>query len=164
MNTTVTAKQFRVGWLLTGLVSAFLGFDAIIHLLNVGTVKTAMSELGWPEHLAPVIGIIEAAALCLLLYARTSLLGAVLVTAYLGGAVASNLRIEEPLLSTTLFPVYVAIVLWGGLYLKDRLLRSVVHAARQNVPLVPQAPTGRHRPLTDLLPTMRASPHNEKDR
>lgn len=139
MNTTVTATQLRLGWVLTGLVSVFLGFDAVIHLLNVANVKTTMSELGWPEHLAPVIGIIEAGALCLFLYSRTSLLGAVLLTGYLGGAVASNLRVEEPLLSTTLFPVYVAIALWGGLYLKDRLLRGVVHAACNNVPLVPQA-------------------------
>ncbi len=139
MNTTVTAIQHRIGWLLTGLASVFLGFDAIIHLLNTATVKTAMSELGWPEHLTLIIGIIEAAALCLFLYPRTSLLGVVLLTGYLGGAVATNLRVEEPLLSTTLFPVYVAIVLWGGLYLKDRLLRSVVHAALHNVPLVPQA-------------------------
>ena len=139
MNTSVTTTQLCVGWVLTGLISVFLGFDAVIHLLNTATVQSAMSELGWSEHLAPVIGIIEAGALCLFLYARTSLLGAVLLTGYLGGAVAANLRVEEPLLSTTLFPVYVAIVLWVGLYLKDRLLRSVVHAALHNVPLVPQA-------------------------
>ena len=136
MNTTVTTKQRRVGWVLTGLVSVFLGFDAVIHVLNVATVQSAMSELGWPEHLASIIGIIEAGALCLFLYARTSLLGAVLLTGYLGGAVATNLRVEEPLLSTTLFPVYVAVALWGGLYLKDHLLRSVVHAAHTNAPLV----------------------------
>jgi hypothetical protein len=77
-----------------------------------------------------VIGVVE--LVCLTLYAipRTSVLGALLLTGYLGGAVATHLRVENPLLGYTLFPLYVAALVWGGLYLRNERLRAVVPFTR----------------------------------
>ena len=123
---TVTPGQRKLGLVVTVLVSAFLTFDAVIHLLNVEQVQTAMTELGWPTGLSPLIGAIEAVALVLYVVPRTSILGGILLTGYLGGAVATHLRAESAVASTTLFPVYTGIVLWAGLWLRSALVRSML--------------------------------------
>ena len=78
------------------------------------------------------IGLIELVCLGLYLLPRTSVLGALLLTGYLGGAIATHVRAGNPLLSHTLFPVYVALVLWGGLYLRETRLHALVPFRRQN--------------------------------
>jgi DoxX-like protein len=85
-----------------------------------------MNRLGYPLTLTTVIGIIL--LLCVLLYAvpRTSILGAILLTGYLGGAVASQLRVGEPLFSNVLFPVYFGALIWAGLYLRDNRLSTLI--------------------------------------
>jgi hypothetical protein len=118
----------RVGIALTGVVTIFLLFDAVLHVANVEVVRTSMADLGFRANLAPVLGIIELCCIGLYVWRRTELLGAVLLTGYLGGAIASNLRVEKPLLSTVLFPVYVAAAAWGGLYLRDTSVRLIVDA------------------------------------
>jgi hypothetical protein len=72
------------------------------------------------------IGIIELVCLVLYLVPRTSILGGILLTGYLGGAIATHVRISSPVLTHTLFPVYVALLLWGGLYLRETRLRAIV--------------------------------------
>jgi hypothetical protein len=117
----------RTGLVVTGVVTAFLLFDATIHMLNIEVVKTSMAELGYPTHLSPAIGVIELCCVALYVIRRTSALGAVLLTGFLGGAIATNLRVDKPLFSTTLFPLYVAVAVWIGLTLRDADIRRVVH-------------------------------------
>jgi hypothetical protein len=114
------------GRILSGLGALFILFDATIHLMKIGPVVEAFSQLGYPIRLAVPLGVIELVCLVLYLIPRTSVLGAILLTGYLGGAIASNLRIGTPLFSNVLFPVYLALPLWGGLYLRDAGLRAVI--------------------------------------
>jgi DoxX-like family len=123
MNPTLR-RRFSFG--LTAVVTLFLSIDAVLHIANVNVVKKSMAELGYSEHLSPIIGAIELVVIALFVWRRTQLLGAVLLTGYLGGAIATNLRVEKPLLSTVLFPIYLAIAAWGGLYLRDEQLRKLV--------------------------------------
>ena len=113
------------GRALSGLVVLFLLLDASMKLLDLPVVGESMAKLGWPTSLDRLIGLIEAA--CLILYAvpRTSVLGAVAMTGLLGGAIASHLRMGDPLVSHVLFGVYVGLMAWGGLYLRDDRLRAV---------------------------------------
>jgi hypothetical protein len=89
-------------------------------------VVESFNQLGYPVDLAVTLGIIE--LICLITYVipRTSVLGAILLTGYLGGAVAIQLRIGAPLFSTALFPIYIGILVWEGLYLRDDRLRALV--------------------------------------
>ena len=121
---TGSRTRARVGLVLTALVVAFLLFDAVIHLLDVTPVKDAMAQLGFRPGAAAVIGLVELACLVLFVVPRTSVLGAILLTGYLGGAVAAQLRIEAPLFSTLLFPVYTGVLMWAGLWLRDADLRA----------------------------------------
>lgn len=110
----------------------FLLFDSIIHLMVIAPVVEAFNQLGLPLSLAFGIGIIE--TLCLVLYVvpSTSVFGAILLTGYLGGATAIQLRIGAPLLSTALFPIYVGVLVWGALYLRDPKLRALVPFRRRS--------------------------------
>ncbi len=111
---------------MTGLVTLFLAFDGVTHLLNPAVVQESMKQLGYPEGLALPIGIVELVILALTLIPRTAILGAILMTGYLGGAVTSQLRVEAPLFSTVLFAVYVGIGLWLGLWLRDVRVRRLL--------------------------------------
>jgi hypothetical protein len=116
----------RVGLVLTGLVTLFLLFDSVVKLLRVGAVVDATVQMGFPAWTVPVIGGTLLACLVLYLVPRTAVLGAVLLTGYLGGAVCAQLRIEAPLFSTLLFPVYTGVLVWLGLYLRSAALRALV--------------------------------------
>ena len=111
---------------LSALVVSLLTLDSIGKLLEVPPVVAGSRELGYPPSTVFPIGVIL--LLCVVAYAipRTSLLGALLLTGYLGGAVATHVRVGNPLLSHTLFPVYVAFVVWGGLVLRDARLRALL--------------------------------------
>jgi len=89
-----------------------------------------MGELGFPVALARPIGIIELICLAVYLFPRTSVLGAILWTGYLGGAIATHVRLGNPLLTHQLFPIYIALMLWGGLYLRDARLRALLPLRR----------------------------------
>ncbi|MCB1470503.1 MAG: DoxX family protein, partial [Rhizobiaceae bacterium] len=86
---------------------------------------TTMRELGWPDGYVLTIGLIELACVALYLYPRTSVLGAVLTMGVLGGAMATQLRVENPLFSHILFGLYLGLFMWGGLWLRDARLRAV---------------------------------------
>jgi len=120
----------RAGWVATAAVSAFLLFDVVIHLLNIPVVQEATVRLGYDPGFGPVMGGIELAFLLLYLYRRTAVFGALLLTAYLGGACASQIQVAAPLFSTLLFPVYTAVVVWGGLWLRDAQVRALVPLRR----------------------------------
>ena len=115
----------RAGYVVTAIPVLLLLFDAGIKLARIQPVIDSFAKLGWPE-LARPLGLLELALVAIYLFPRTGVLGAVLLTGYLGGAVATHLRIADPLLTHTLFPVYVGALLWGGLVLRDARVRHVV--------------------------------------
>jgi hypothetical protein len=118
-------KALWTGRIMSGLVTAFLLFDAGIHLLKPAPVVEAFAKLHLPLYLAVVLGIIE--LVCILLYVlpQTSILGAILLTGYLGGAIATQLPVSNSLFGEILFPVYVGVIVWGGIYLRDARLRGL---------------------------------------
>ena len=114
----------RTGRILSIIAVAFLLFDCIGKLLEVAPVVAGTTALGFPAGAVFTIGVIE--LLCIVAYVvpGTSVLGAVLTTGYLGGAIATHLRVDNPLLTHTLFPIYVALFVWGGLFLRDAGVRA----------------------------------------
>ena len=116
------------GYGLNGLVIAFMLFDGGIKLVPLDVVITATAELGYPAsaELARGLGILGLVCTALYAYPRTSVLGAILLTGYLGGTVATHLRVGNPVFSHMLFGVYLGIMLWGGLYLRDDRLRALI--------------------------------------
>ena len=119
------AKTWAVG-ALTALPVAFLVMDAGMKLAAVQPVREAMAQLGWPGGLARTLGAILLACVALYAYPRTAVLGAILLTGYLGGAVSTHVRLGNPLFTHVLFPVYLALMLWGGLALRDARLRALL--------------------------------------
>jgi hypothetical protein len=131
MNTSVSPAPLAKGWvwtgrILSGFIVLFMLFDAVIKLLMIQPVVDTFGEMGYPVKFAVPIGIIG--IVCTVLYAipRTALLGAVLMTGLLGGAIATHVRIESPLFSHTLFGVYMGLIAWAGLYLREPRLRSLL--------------------------------------
>jgi hypothetical protein len=125
-NEAQTKKRFMIGYILTGLVSAFLTFDVVLKVLRLAPAVQGTTELGYPAGTVVWIGLIELICLVLYLVPRTSVLGAVMLTGYLGGAIATHVRVGSPLLGYTLFPIYVAVMVWGGLYLREMRLRELM--------------------------------------
>jgi len=123
---SVSKARVWAGRALSGLVVLFLTFDAAIKFAKPAPVVEAFAHVGWPIDLAPVIGTILLACTALYAIPRTAILGAVLLTGYLGGAVATHLRAGDLLFSHLLFPTYMGALLWNGLYLRDRRLRALI--------------------------------------
>lgn len=126
-------KVVWVGRGLSGVAALFLAFDALGKLARVAPVVEGTVQLGYPEGVVRGLGVCLLACTVLYVVPRTSVLGAVLLTGYLGGAVATHVRVSHPWLTHALFPVYVAAFVWGGLYLRDPRLAA----------LAPWSPTGR---------------------
>jgi hypothetical protein len=128
--TTASAPSGRAalwtGRVLSGLSVAFMTFDGAMKVARIAPVVKATAELGYPISTIVPIGITLLACVALYLIPRTAILGAVLLTGYLGGAVATHVRVGDPLLSHVLFPIYVAALTWGGLYLRDRRTRALL--------------------------------------
>ena len=122
----ISRKKLWTGRIMSGLAILFLVFDGVTKVIKVPAVMQASAQLEYPVGLIPVIGIVL--LVCTLLYAipRTSILGALLLTGYLGGAVASQLRVGNPLFAETLFPIYFALLVWGGLFLRENRLRALI--------------------------------------
>jgi hypothetical protein len=114
-----------VGTVCTSVAALFLTFDTVLKMLRLDPAVEGTTSLGYPVDSVLWIGGIELVCLILYLVPRTAFLGAVLMTGYLGGAVATHVRISSPLLTHTVFPVYVAVFLWAGLYLREPRLRAI---------------------------------------
>jgi hypothetical protein len=125
-------RTIWTGRVLTGLAALFLLFDSTGKLLEVQPVIDGTRQLGYPRDIVFTLGVILLACVVVYLIPRTSVLGAVLLTGYLGGAVAAQARVENPLFSHTLFPIYVATLIWGGLVLRDARLRAFAPWRRQS--------------------------------
>jgi DoxX-like family len=114
----------KAGIAISVLVAAFLAFDAAGKLAGLPQVKEGTQALGFPPGQALVIGIVLAICVVVYVIPRTAVLGALGITAYLGGAVTANMRVEAPLFSHTLFAVYLGVLMWVGLVLRrPELLR-----------------------------------------
>jgi DoxX-like family len=125
-------KQRITGYVLTAFVALFLTFDAVLKVLKLAPAVQGTTELGYPVDTVLGIGVIELVCLTLYLVPRTSVLGALLLTGYLGGAIATHVRVGSPLVSHTFFPIYVALMMWGGLYLRETRLRELVPLRRSS--------------------------------
>ena len=117
--------RIRIGWVISGLVTAFMLFDAVGKFVKPAAVVEAFARTGWPIELSATIGAILLFCTILYVVPQTSVLGAILLTGYLGGAVATNLRLENPVFSHTLFPVYFGVLVWVGLWLREPALEPV---------------------------------------
>jgi hypothetical protein len=124
----VSKGALWAGRIMSALVVLFLAFDVAFKFVKPAPppVVETMAHVGWSLDLAPVLGIVL--LVCVVLYAIpvTSVLGAILLTGYLGGAIATHLRVGDPLFSHVLFPTYLGALLWGGLYLREDRLRSLI--------------------------------------
>jgi DoxX-like protein len=127
---SATTAQIGTGRVLSGIAVLFLAMDATMKVMRVPAAVKGTTELGYPAGVLVPLGIIQLVCLALYLIPRTRVLGAILWTGYFGGAVATHVRISNPLFSHVLFPVYVAALLWGGLYLRDVRLRAVLKGAK----------------------------------
>jgi hypothetical protein len=122
----VTRRSHRAGILLSALPIVFLLWDSAIKLVEIAPVRDGLERLGYPATLAVEIGLLELVCVLLHVVPRTSILGTILLTGYLGGATATHVRVGDPLPTHILFPVYVGVLLWGGLFLRDRRLRALL--------------------------------------
>ena len=124
----VSPGALWTGRVLSGLIVLFMIFDGVIKLPPLDVVTQAMTPLGWPSDpsVARMLGIVGLISTALYALPRTSALGAILLTAYMGGAIATHLRVGSPLFSHTLFGVYLGIILWAGLFLRDPRMRALI--------------------------------------
>jgi hypothetical protein len=126
MSETTPKKRSWAGIVISAIPTLFLLMDAVGKLFKPEPVVTGTIELGYPETVIVPLGI--TLLICTILYAipMTSILGAILLTGYLGGAVATHVRVGNPVFTHMLFPVYLGIMIWLGLYLRDVRLRSLI--------------------------------------
>ena len=122
----ISKKSLWAGRVITGLVVLFLVFDGVTKVMKVAAVMEASARLGFPANLIVAIGITLLVCTAIYVIPRTSVLGAILLTGYLGGAVVTNLRAGSPLFSAVLFPVYFGVLVWAGLYLRNDRLRALI--------------------------------------
>jgi DoxX-like family len=124
----MATKTIWAGRVLSGLVIAFLLLDGAMKLAPAQVVLDTMKELGWPSDVstARMLGLLTLGSAVLYVIPRTAILGAILATAYLGGAVATHVRIGSPLFTHVLFGVYLGVMLWGGLWLRDPRVRAMI--------------------------------------
>ena len=126
-----TARAQAIGgWALSTLVILFLVMDGVMKVLQLPVVVSTTTQLGYPAGVIPGLGVTILAIAALYALPRTAVLGALLMTALLGGTVATHIRVESPLFSHVLFGVYLAAMAWGGLWLRDPRVRSLVPLRR----------------------------------
>jgi hypothetical protein len=123
-------KSLWTGWALSGLAIAALALDSLLKLVRAQEAVKSTLELGYAEHHVLTIGALLAVSLLLYAIPRTAVLGALLLTGYFGGAVATHVRVDNPLFSHVLSAVYVALFVWGGLYLREPRLRALLPLRR----------------------------------
>jgi hypothetical protein len=123
-------KSLWIGRVLSGLMSAFLLLDSGMKMVKAAPAVKGTIDLGYPDSVVVGIGIALFISTILYLIPRTAVLGAIFLTGYLGGAVASQVRVGNPVFSHILFPVYVAIVVWLGIYLRDAGLSTLLSLRR----------------------------------
>ena len=126
---TTSKSTYWAGWILSGLPALFLLVDAGMKLLRLPVVVSATVELGYPESSILPIGAVLLVCTVLYTVPRTSVLGAILLTGYLGGAVATHVRVGAPVFNFV-FAIAIGALLWGGLWLRDERLRALLPLSR----------------------------------
>ena len=126
MENKVSKTKRWTSYVMSGLVILFMLMDSIMKFVKPPEVIEGTLALGFAEQHLPVIGALGLIATLLYAFPRTSILGAILLTAYFGGAVATHLRLNNPLFTHTLFTVYFGIFIWGGLWLRNTKLRELL--------------------------------------
>jgi ABC-type transport system involved in cytochrome c biogenesis permease component len=125
-TTPVSRKRLWAGRISSALPSLFLLLDGVAKLVKPAVVVEGTVKLGYPETVIVPLGIVLLTCTILYVIPRTSVLGAILLTGYLGGAVATHVRVGDPLFTHVLFPVYLGVLIWGGLYLRDDRVRALI--------------------------------------
>ena len=128
LTTSVSKKALWAGRILSGIPILFLLVDGAFKLVRPtpAAVVEAMNKVGYPPTLTATIGVLLLVCVVVYMIPRTAVLGAILLTGYLGGAVATHTRVGDPLFSHILFPVYMGLFVWGGLYFRDERLRALI--------------------------------------
>lgn len=108
------------------LVIAFMLMDSVFKLIPNDIVTAGTVELGYQAHHIPVMGVLGFVSILLFIIPRTQILGAILLTGYFGGAIATHLRLDNPLFSHILFPVYLAVLAWGSIWLRNETFRKLI--------------------------------------
>ncbi len=127
----VSSKALWAGRILSGLAVLFLTFDASMKLLASPEAVEGTTSLGYPASVLFGLGVVQVLCLIADVVPRTALLGAILWTGYLGGAIATHVRVGNPLFSHVLFPIYIAAFIWAGLWLRDPRVRAVFPLLRR---------------------------------
>jgi hypothetical protein len=125
-NAPRSRRTLWTGRILSGIAVAFLTMDAAMKVFALPPAVQGTADLGYPAGTVVGIGLLQVVCLAFYLIPRTAVLGAVLWTGYLGGAIATHVRVESPVFTHTLFPIYVAALLWGGLWLRDRRVSALI--------------------------------------
>ena len=126
VNSAPSQVKARVGLVISALPVLFLTFDGAMKLLKIAPVAESFARLGYPSELAHGIGLLELACLVAYVVPRTAPFGALLLTGFLGGAISCHVRVGDPLFSHVLFPAYVAVLLWSGLFLREPRLSALL--------------------------------------
>ncbi|HEY3406264.1 MAG TPA: DoxX family protein [Ohtaekwangia sp.] len=126
MENTISKPARWASYVMSGLVILFMLMDSIMKFVKPAEVIKGTVDLGYGVEHLPIIGALGLISTLLYAFPRTSVLGAILLTAYFGGAVATHLRLNNPLFTHTLFTVYFGILVWGGLWLRNRKVREVI--------------------------------------
>jgi len=119
----VSKAALWTGWVITVLPAGLMIFSAVVKLLKVPDVVKGMTDFGYPQHLIVPIGIVELTCAVIFLIPRSAVLGAILITGYLGGATATNVRVQNP---GFFMPALLGMFAWFGLFLRDRRIRSLI--------------------------------------
>ena len=132
MENTISKPKLWTSYVMSGLVILFMLMDSIGKFMKPQAVIEGTIALGFAEHHLPIIGTLGLISTLLYAFPRTSVLGAILLTGYFGGAVATHLRLDNPLFTHTLFTVYFGILVWGGLWLRNTKLRELFPLRQAN--------------------------------
>ena len=130
MENTVSKTKLWTSYVMSGLVILFMLMDGIMKFVKPPDVIEGTLALGFAEQHLPVIGTLGLISTLLYVFPRTSILGAILLTGYFGGVVATHVRLNNPLFTHTLFTVYFGILIWGGLWLRNGKLRELLPMKR----------------------------------
>lgn len=130
IQTASSKKRLWASWIIGGLPAVFLLLDASMKLVKPAAVVEGSLKVGFPESTLIGIGIALLISTLLYMVPRTAVLGAIMLTGYLGGAVATNVRVSGPVFNIV-FPIIFAALLWGGIWLRDRRLQELLPVRAQ---------------------------------
>lgn len=125
-NQKISKTRLRASWFISGMVILLLLTDSIFKFIQPPEVVEGTLELGFAKHHISLLGLLALISILLYSFPRTSVLGAILLTGYLGGAIATHLQLDNPLFSHVLFPGYIGILAWLGLWLRNEHLRELL--------------------------------------